>query len=239
MYFTTLKVKNSTPIALKSHIEKFLWQFKAANQTLPHLDLEQLQHFILERSEANRVYRLNLKVDDSNSIYYELNPYEEANSPCSLRFFSKPFYEKESQFKKLAFDERLKLLNQAHQNKVDDWIFFDEDQNLLETTIANLFWIEKRTLYAPNPSLPYYQGVTMQFILQAALKLGYSLSFVKERPLALLQEKLVFICNSMKGIVQVNQIEGSSILTDNEIFYELQSSYEDLVNLEDALLPKR
>jgi len=137
------------------------------------------------------------------------------------------------------FSKRLELLEEASVLGFDDWIFYDKEQHLLETSIANVFWVENETLYLPNASLPYYFGVTLQLVIESAQDLGLKVAFVKEKPSCLVQSKQVFICNSMKGIQGVSRIDNQELSINEELLKALERNYLILVNQEDALLTKK
>lgn len=240
MFFSTIKIKNGSPIALKRHLDKFFWNFKALNQSPPNLDLKTLYTFLDDPLYRKGTWRLNVSGSSKGEVSFKMAPYQESlNCYCSLKIYSQPFSEPLAQFKKANFSKRLELLEEAHSLGYGDWIFYDDEQHLLETTIANIFWVEDQTLFVPNASLPYYFGVTLQLVIESAKDLGLKVVFVKEKPSCLLQNKQVFICNSMKGIKAVNKIDNRELNVNEELLEALERNYLKLINQEDALLTKQ
>lgn len=183
-------------------------------------------------------WRLNIFLDKDQDIQFKMRPYEKSSySPYTLKCYPEVFYEKSPHFKKMDFAKRLRLLKLAHLKKVSDWIFFNKEGFLLETSISNLFWIKKDSLYTPDPSLPYYFGVTLQVVIEAAKNLGYRTYFVKKKEDDLKEADQVFICNSMKEIVDVYELDGEKLNRDAAACQKLRSEYKRLVSREDAFLP--
>lgn len=225
MFFTTIKVKDLEPIDLEGHLEKLLWHFDQAKLPRPKLNFIELKKFILENCQRQPVWRLNLIANPESEICFQIKPYLEEKKSYSLHVFNRPFYEEKAYFKKTDFKDRLTLLEQAQRLGFDDWIFFDKNEDLLETTIANLFWIRGKKLFYPETSLPYYFGVTLQHILNGSKKIGYTLHPTKEKVKDLLSETQLFLCNSMKEIAPVESISGRRIQIDWKIFEELKQAY--------------
>lgn len=240
MFFSTIKIKNGSPIALKRHLDKFFWNFEALNQPSPNFDLKALYTFLDNPLYRKGTWRLNISGSSQGEVSFKMTPYQESLSNyCSLKIHSQPFSEPLAQFKKADFSKRLELLKEAHDLGYEDWIFYDKEQHLLETTIANVFWVEDQTLFVPDASLPYYFGVTLQLVIESAKDLGLKVAFVKKKPSCLLQNKQVFICNSMKGIKAVNKIDNQELNVNEELLETLERHYLKLVNQEDALLTKQ
>ncbi len=240
MFFTTIKIKEGLPIALKRHLDKFFWNFKALNQPPPNFDLKALYNFLDDPLYQKGTWRLNISGTSNKKVSFKMTAYQESLSNySSLKIYSKPFSEPLAQFKKTDFSKRLELLKEAHSLGYEDWIFYDQEQHLLETAIANVFWVEDQTLYVPDASLSYYFGVTLQLVIESSQDLGLKVVFVKENPSCLLQNKQVFICNSMKGIKTVNKIDNQELNVNEELLEALERSYLKLVSQEDALLTKK
>ena len=240
MFFSTIKIKEGSPIALKRHLEKFFWNFKALNEPASDFDLKALYTFLDEPLYQKGIWRLNIRGISKSEVSFNMTPYQDSHrTHTSLKIYSKPFSEPLAQFKKVDFSKRLELLEEASVLGFDDWIFYDKEQHLLETSIANVFWVENETLYLPNASLPYYSGVTLQLVIESAQDLGLKVAFVKEKPSCLVQSKQVFICNSMKGIQGVSRIDNQELSINEELLKALERNYLILVNQEDALLTKK
>lgn len=225
MFFTTIKVKNLEPIDLEGHLKKLLWHFDEAKLPHPQFNWGDLKRFIVENCDNKTTWRLNLIANPESPIYFQIRPYVEEKKSYSLHLFHKPFYEEKACFKKTYFKERLDLLEQAELLGFDDWIFFDEKENVLETTIANLFWIRGKKLFYPDTTLPYYFGVTLQHIIKGAKKIGYSIHPTKEQVKEVLNGAQIFLCNSMKEIGSVKSISGRSVEVDWKLYDELKKGY--------------
>ncbi len=231
--FTTLKVRNQTPIALMSHLEKLSF---AAQKIFGYpLDLspQRVLDALKDPLYKTGVWRLNIIV--SSSVSLKITPYQESDSQeITLKTFQNRYQEPFAFVKKLPFKRHL-FLKQARLLGYDDYIFLSQEGEFLETSVSNLFWIKGNTLYTPCPSLSLYSGCTLSHIIIAAQNLGLEIKKVKEKRLEKLLQSFVFICNSMKDFQAVSSIDEHLLKIDPNLMVKLQKSYELVVEEATAL----
>ena len=86
-------------------------------------------------------------------------------------------------------------------------IFLSQDGRLAEGIVSNLFWFKNGILFTPDLSTGILNGITRQFVVHVAKKMGISVregGFQKE---ALVEADEVFVTNSIQEIVPLFQIE--------------------------------
>ena len=117
--------------------------------------------------------------------------------------YEKPF----PQIKSGSLIDSLLLKQSVQKHGYDEALWVNTKNQMTETTIANIFFIEKETLYTPNPTIDgCLPGIMRQFVLDAAKALHIP---VVEK--ARLFEELpniqsAFLTNAVQGIIPVSQI---------------------------------
>jgi branched-chain amino acid aminotransferase len=112
--------------------------------------------------------------------------------------------------------------DEAAEKGADDAIFLNAQGMVAETTAANIFWLEGNTLCTPALSTGCLPGVTRQLLLELW---GRSPKAELEGPLErLLASDGAFLSNSMIGVADVNEINGTAMPTSCTIT-DLQEAY--------------
>lgn len=233
MYFTTLKVINQVPLFLSNHINDFAVSLHKKNISLSTQLEKKCKEYVKKHAQKNEVYRLNIEVCKNRNFSFFLTPYTQLPlQKISLQTYPISFYEQDYWIKKRT-SKRWEMYKECSKNGCSDWIFLNEEKYVLESCIANLFWIEQKKLCYPSRSLPYYFGTTLQNILNVAQKWGYLIEERKATIENLYEASSVLYCNSLKGILkvdQINQVEIKSSPQDQQLMY----AYEQLIT-KDAL----
>lgn len=103
---------------------------------------------------------------------------------------------------------------QADQKGFDDGLVCNTDGNIIESTIANIFWITGDTIYTPPLSEGCIAGVMRQYLLEQLPMAGIT---VVEEPLTMNKLKKaegVFLTNAIRKIKWVNTV--NNITFSNE-----------------------
>lgn len=101
----------------------------------------------------------------------------------------------------------LAALTAAHYGW-DEALICNEAGRVIESTIANIFWVEKDQLFTPPLSEGCVAGVMRAFLLKSLPAAGYKLY---EEPLTvdrLGKAKEVFLANALRGLRPVAEIAG-------------------------------
>ncbi len=77
----------------------------------------------------------------------------------------------------------------------------------METAFSNVFWILGLDVFIPDPTLELLMGIALTQHIEVLKKSGYRIHFVKEKLAEIPKDAKVFICNCIKGVVPVLQID--------------------------------
>jgi branched-chain amino acid aminotransferase len=95
---------------------------------------------------------------------------------------------------------------QAKNNKWNDALILNDKGNIIESTIANIFWVKNKTIHTPPLAEGCVAGVMRAYLLQQLPALGYT---VLEKPLTtdmLFSADEVFLTNAIRRIKWVKPI---------------------------------
>lgn len=111
-----------------------------------------------------------------------------------------------SRIKSLNYLERFVFQKYALEHGFDDALILGPKNKILETSFANIFWIEGQKLFLPHASLPYFRGTTLGLVL-TRLSPFYKIceGFFELQDIS--DNANVYLCSSLKKIASVSQIE--------------------------------
>lgn len=111
----------------------------------------------------------------------------------------------------------------ASKNEFDDCLYLNDDGRICESSISNVFWIEKGKIYTPPLTEGPVAGVMRRHLIK---ELEYSENPVIEKELHV--EKLydaeeIFLTNAIRGIIPVKSFSGKIYKTavTNSLMLEL------------------
>ncbi|GAD88303.1 aminodeoxychorismate lyase [Vibrio halioticoli NBRC 102217] len=87
-----------------------------------------------------------------------------------------------------------------------DGIVLDLNEHVVETTMANLFWVSKGVLYTPSIELCGVAGVARRWILEDAAQRDIPVVIKSMTVAQLLDADEVFMCNSLLGVAPIIKI---------------------------------
>ena len=127
---------------------------------------------------------------------------------CDIRLAHQP---KLAGIKHLNRLENVMARMEWHDEHIFDGLLLDQQGNVIECTMSNVFARFGDTLITPDLSLCGVAGITRQHILglSAVLKLDIMINHLTFE--ALLKADEVVICNSLCGAFQVSQIGETSM----------------------------
>ncbi|MEC4724851.1 aminodeoxychorismate lyase [Shewanella sp. D64] len=89
----------------------------------------------------------------------------------------------------------------------DDWLVLDNDGSIIESSIANLFFIKERTIFTPAITHCGVAGMMREQVIYALIDLGYNLDIKPIHHNDLAQFEHCFMTNSLLGLVDIKQID--------------------------------
>ncbi|RMD47505.1 MAG: aminodeoxychorismate lyase, partial [Aquificota bacterium] len=87
-----------------------------------------------------------------------------------------------------------------------DAIFRNENDEITETSSANIFWIKGKYLYTPSLDCGLLNGIMRQFVIKKAKEEGFIVVEGRFSIKDLKEADRIFITNSLNGIIKVSSI---------------------------------
>jgi 4-amino-4-deoxychorismate lyase len=233
--FTTIKIKEGYPAFFERHIEKLARDCKMLGIS-PKTISEKTVRQLIEKNQANKGEwrlkiilsggigsELNLKNRSEGIILMILKPYKGNPSTMRLCCYPNPIFQPLGNVKSLAYLSRLAISDYAIKKGFDDALVLNSQGVILDTSIANFFWKTDKQLLYPDPMLEYYQGITLQVVLENVISLGYTINPIRMKLEEIPDDAFLYLCNSMKGVLPVISI-GSKTYGRDEVFEHSISS---------------
>ncbi len=122
---------------------------------------------------------------------------------------------------------------QAAQNGADDALMLTVDGKISETTIANIFWVNRQTVYTPSETCDLLPGITRSTLIELINKMErYD---IKEGPYVLddiYNAEAVWICNSLRHLIAVTRIDKRIFDPNHDLLKRLKGLYDNYVQNE-------
>lgn len=218
--FDTLRTHNSKPFLLKRHLKRFRQSASAIDIEIKYSDnqLSEIIHDGLKKNgRKESVIRLNLTAGINEGRLSSTKP----NLFIMFLPLSLPTKEKYTtgqslksivvnrtlpQHKTINYVSAKLGLMAADEAGADEALYLDSDNNVLETTISNIFFWQGNRLVTPSNDniLP---GITRQLVLELSKKINFE---VIERKIPLDEISKfdeAFACSSIKEILAINSID--------------------------------
>ncbi len=204
--FTTILIEDSRAYFLEKHLDRLNSHAKALGLPSKKICYKVLFQLIKKNRAESGLWRLRIII--TNKLFLiTLQKEVPSVDKISLNLMQEPFSFSNTKLKTLANFKRLDLLDNSRKKGFSDCIIFDEEKNILETSIANIFWVKDGAFYYPDPSLSYLCGITLLCALEIAREMNLNISKGSYK-LRHLENASVFYCNSIKRILLVEKIEG-------------------------------
>lgn len=84
-----------------------------------------------------------------------------------------------------------------------DWLVLDSDDNLVESSMANIFFVIDNTIVTPRMSFSGVAGVMREQVIYQLLQMGFKVEISDFHHTMLVDVKHIFITNSLFGLVDV------------------------------------
>jgi len=99
---------------------------------------------------------------------------------------------------------------QIDSSDFDDAVVLDCQGYIVETAIANIFWVKDNIVYTPSLDLAGVNGIMRAKVLAWLSEDGYQVKIDRYRLGSIISADEVFITNCLMTIVRVNNIEEAS-----------------------------
>ena len=222
--FETFRYNGRLPKTITEHYERLI---KGAELlSIPKISLEDYIYYIeqsldlAEKNELGNDLYIKTVLLSEGGDYYPLKPYK-----SHLLTIIKPYkepkkeivltvspYRVNSSNPLLRFKTTNYMLNvlakrYAIEKGCDDAIFLNENDEITETTSANIFWVKCDTLYTPALECGLVDGITRKKILKNAKDVGLNVEEGRYTLKDILEADYIFVSNSLNGIIKVKKID--------------------------------
>lgn len=226
--FETFRTYDGHPFLFNDHVERLQSSLEELQIHLPYTRSE-LMHEVRRTLELNDLVdgyiRLNVSAG-SGFIGLQTEPYTAPTQIIYVKSIDPPSRkEKKGTFLSISRNtpegnQRLKshhylnniLAKREIGNNPDiEGIFLTSEGYLAEGIVSNLFWISENTLYTPSLSTGILNGITRQYVMRVAEKLGIPVKEGCYRKEDLLRANEVFVTNSIQEIVPLRSVDSVSM----------------------------
>ena len=244
--FETILSHNYQLPFFNDHWERFIHSVNFLNIQLPiDYSKDQLLKIILELlkknnhsnwhgikitltrgSNPNNIRSLTPITDYDHSANLIISSFEcsapcQANKTLEVSPFQVSASNPTNQIKSLNYLDKILAKQRALTNNFDDALLINTNNNLLEATTSNIFFItDDNLILTPKLSDGVLAGITRQFVIESCYEMGYQ---IKEESINLTDLKIfksAFITNAIQGIHNISRIN-DFYFTPHDYSYEL------------------
>lgn len=226
--FETVAVQNKTLLCWDEHIDRL--QKGCARLSLPIPDATQLKEeatrlitsnersvikIMITRGQGSRGYSFSECIEATRIVSlhpWPDHPKENANTGVRLRVCDYRYANNSvlAGVKHLNRLEQVMARMEWHDKTYAEGIVLDINNNVIEGTMSNIFYISKNLLCTPDLTHCGIEGVIRQKIIELATELKFELGIQKTSLESLLAAEEIFICNSTIGIWPVIGVDEQS-----------------------------
>jgi len=253
--FETMHAYNGVIFRLKNHIDRLM---NSAIKLKISIDPDSLIKAVSTVLEANRLSEARVRLvvtpgtgklvpDISSCRQPIILAIATRHIPHSIEIYNKGYrviiasncrntHSAVAGIKVTGYLENILARQEARSRGADDAILFNEEGNLAEASMSNVFMVKNNVLFTPPLSAGILPGITRDVVLELAPACGIK-TIVKDIHLPQLMEAdEIFLTASMLEIMPVTVIEDRQIGSGKPgtVTRELTRAYKELVQKETA-----
>jgi 4-amino-4-deoxychorismate lyase len=214
--FETLRVIDGVPLFMTQHREE-LTRAMEALELRSDLDFEKAR---AELPRSSGRWRWLVTPEGTRTFFSEEEPVVDEPVALSVSPMRVGSCNWDARFKTVSYLTHIQAWKTAQTPEV---ILLNEYGHIASASRANIFWRMGDELRTPSREAGCRRGVVRRFVLERRkTKIGHF------RSAELLEANEIFLTNSMKGIVSVNQLKGRR-LADFSLADELRKEYEEAI----------
>lgn len=220
--FETIKVKDGQ-VNLKYHMDRLFTSIKELNLNFNYEKFtleEEILKYIKENQIQNKALRLTIFNEGYNILTRDII-YNKKSYDDGFKLNISPIKRGNSiiyRHKTTNYFENIYTKNSAVENGFNDGIFIDIDNNILECSMSNIFFIKDNILYTPSEKLPILNGTTKIRIEKLCIELDIKLKKLNISIDEINYFDFVFVSNAIMGVMKVTQIENIIYDKHNDLF---------------------
>jgi 4-amino-4-deoxychorismate lyase len=241
--FETIAVENENLLCWDEHINRLQQGCDRLNIPSPERDSlkdeasrlitstePSVIKIIITRGQGGRGYALPEKTEPTRiiSLYpWPDHPHENAITgvnvrACHYRYAHNPALVGIKHLNRL---EQIMARSEWSDDSIAEGIVLDYDNNVIEGTMSNIFYMANGTLHTPDLSHCGIDGIIRQKIIELAAVLDCAVCIKDTSLETLIAADEIFICNSIIGVWPINRIDDKSFVVGektNQIKQALQ-----------------
>ncbi len=237
--FTTLLIEDSHIYFLEDHLKRLLDHASYLGIEYPKISHDLFKKLVFLNQATKGKWRLKIFITSGKEPDLSL-PFRKGNVILTLKplqasfkdqikliVYPDPVVYPLAKIKPLAYINRFWFKQFALNQKADDCILKNHKNFILDASFSNIFWINKKTLFYPDPELEYLFGITLKHILIAAQNIGLQTKPVKENEEVLLSS-FVFLSSAIMGPMPVSYLETHKLPEDLKLQKALKDAYQKI-----------
>ncbi|MFA0085936.1 aminodeoxychorismate lyase [Vibrio sp. 10N.286.49.C2] len=107
--------------------------------------------------------------------------------------------------------EQVLVKAEIEKTNFDDGLALDLNGNVIETSMANVFWVHRGAVYTPSLVYSGVAGVMREQIIKALEVLGITLHIGEFPVTSIMTAEEIFVSNCILGVAPVNRIQEASL----------------------------
>ena len=184
--FETIKFINKKMIFFNEHIDRLFSNNNFFN--FKKITKNKIHDIAIQTINKNNLSNGLIKIiivpigEEFNEVEYYIFIRELPNINTNLariKFYSEsiyPIFRFKPAFKSLFYMGNMLAIKDAKSEGVFEPIFYNDNNNITEGAVRNIFFIKNSTIYTPNLNLGILDGVTRTKVLELGKKLNYKIS---------------------------------------------------------------
>lgn len=219
--FETIKVINGQAVFLEEHLKRLYNSIQVLE-----IDFDLNQKILKEKIEdfAADLDEKALRVTvcdqgynfSTRDISYQREDYKQGYdlTISNIKRSNNPLHK----HKTTNYFTNLYVRKEAQADGYDEALFLNSNNYVLESTMANLFFIKDQKIYTPSSDLELLPGIIRNKVIMIANELGLDIKEVIIEKPELTCFDFAFVTNSLLGVMKVNKIAGIEYQSENNIF---------------------
>ncbi|MFT5396426.1 MAG: 4-amino-4-deoxychorismate lyase [Gammaproteobacteria bacterium] len=232
--FETIAVEEESLLCWDEHIERLQSGCSRLKIPMPNQDTltEEARRLtssiergiikiIITRGQGGRGYALPVNVESTRIIslypwpeYSFGNPDDGINvRVCNYRYAHNSIL---AGIKHLNRLEQVLARSEWTDSSIAEGVVLDHEENIIEGTMSNIFYIKNEILYTPELSACGVEGIIRQKIITLAAELHLEICINKISIESLMDADEAFMCNSIVGVWPIKMIDEKSLMVGDK-----------------------
>ena len=205
--YETFRTKDHQPIFLAQHLDRLFASAESIGLK-PHFQRDEIETKVDQviKEYSNPEQRVRILLVPGKVIIYTTPLDLDHDIYNGVSVISIPAQRKDPHFKTTNYSVCLNTYEIAQDNNCFDAILIEENDQVLEGSRSNVFWVKNNDLYTREKDV--LPGITRQVIIMNS---PYPISYGKLNVLDLIGSDEVFLTNSSSGIIPVIKVNNTQI----------------------------